>query len=133
MERVTADDTTLIAFELESGATGRIDLSVAAPGGQRRIEIFGSKWTLILEGTKLFRPHGAGLEEIQPEARDQGRLEDPRLGPTVELAQRVVDRINGINSGPFPTFAEGLQVQRVMDAAHRSSDEGREVAISEIR
>jgi predicted dehydrogenase len=130
--RVTADDTATIACRLESGISGRIDLSVSAPGGYRRTEVFGSDGVLTLEATKLYRTRRGEREEVEPEARDQGRLEDPRLGPFVELAQRVVDRINGRDAPPFPTFADGLAVQRVMDAIHRSSDERREVPISEI-
>jgi len=131
-ERVTADDTAIVACRLENGISGRIDLSVSAPGGYRRTEIFGSEGVLTLEGPKLYRARQGQREEVQPDARDQGRLEDPRLGPFVELAQRVVDRINGRDALPFPTFADGLAVQRVMDAVHRSSDERREVAVAEI-
>ncbi|HZT07171.1 MAG TPA: Gfo/Idh/MocA family oxidoreductase [Chloroflexota bacterium] len=131
-ERVTADDTASVSLRLERGIFGRIDLSVCAPGGYRRTEIFGSQGVLTLEGTKLYRGADSGSEEVAPEAEDQGRLEDPRLGPFVELAQRVVDRINGRDGRPFPTFSDGLAVQRVMDAIHRASDEGREVRISEV-
>ncbi len=132
-ERVTADDTAAIAFRLENGISGQIDLSVCAQGGRRRIEIFGSQGSLFIEdGARLFRAHGTDVEEVKPEARDQGRLEDPRVGPFVELAQRVVDRINGVDGLPFTTFADGLAVQRVMDAIHRSSDERREVVVSEV-
>jgi predicted dehydrogenase len=132
VERVTADDTVLLAFRLENGATGRIDVSCAAPGGMRRMEVFGPRGGLVIESGKLYRPVQGKLEEIQPEAHELGRLEDPRLGPFVELGQRLVDRINGADSGAIPTFADGFEVQRVMDAAHRSSDEGREVRIAEI-
>ncbi len=132
MERVTADDTMLLSFQLENGGTGRIDLSAASPGGPRRTEIFGSAGALFLEGTKLYHLHGGQIEEVEPETHEQGRLEDARLGPSVELAQRVVDRINGIESGPYPAFADGLEVQRVMDAARLSSDAGREVILDEI-
>jgi predicted dehydrogenase len=130
--RVTADDTSLIAFHLENGVTGRIDLSAAARAGGRRMEVYGSQGTLVLEGLKLYHASEGDLQEVALQARDQGRLEDARLGPFVELAQRVVDRINGKDSGPFPTFADGVEVQRVMDAAHRSADEGREVRVAEV-
>jgi predicted dehydrogenase len=130
-ERVTADDTALVTFQLESGARGRLDQSMVVRG-PRRVEIIGTAGSLLLEGGKLYHARDGDFEEVLPEARDQGRLEDPRLGPTVELAQRVVDRINGIDSGPYPTFADGLEVQRVLDAARRSSDERREVSLREI-
>src|SRR5205085_8926774 len=104
---------------LENGISGRIDLSVCAPGGYRRIEIFGSEGALTIEnGSKLYRASNERSEGVQPDPRDQGRLEDPRVGPFVELAQRVVDRINGVDGLPFTTFADGLDVQRVMDAIH---------------
>jgi predicted dehydrogenase len=130
---VTSDDTSLIAFVLENGVHGRIDLSAVAHGGVRRIEAYGTAGTLVLEGTMLYRSQNGELVRVPLEDWDQGRLDDARIGPFVELAQRVVDRIQGKAAAPFATFADGLEVQRVMDAIHRSSDEGREVRITEIR
>jgi predicted dehydrogenase len=133
MQGATAEDTASVSFRLQNGVTGSINLSQGAKGGPNRVEVYGPKGSLFIEGTMLYRSTGGDPEEIAPDdAVDQGRLEDPRLGPFVELAQRVVDRINGKDSGPFPTFADGLEVQRVMDAIRRSSNERREVAISEI-
>jgi predicted dehydrogenase len=133
MERVTADDTATVAFRLESGISGRIDLGVSAPAGYRRIEVFGREGTLTIENaSKLYRGYHDRREEVQPDRADQGVLEDPRVGPFVEFAQRLVDRINGKDALPFTTFEDGLAVQRVMDAIHRSSDERREVLVSEI-
>ena len=132
IEKVTSDDTALVAFTTEAGVQGRIDVSVSARGGPRRVEIYGTKGSLFLEGTKLYRATGGELLEVPPEDRDQGRLDDPRIGPFVELAQRVVDRMNGSDSGEFPTFDDGVAVQRVLDAIHRSSDQRREVETNEI-
>lgn len=132
MKRVTADDTALVAFATEGGVTGRIDISISAGRGPRRVEIYGTKGSLFLEGTKLFRAAGGEATEVSMEDRDQARLDDPRIGPFVELAQRVVDRINGTDSGRFPTFDDGVAVQRVLDAILRSADEEREVRIAEI-
>jgi predicted dehydrogenase len=129
---VTSDDTSLIAFVLENGVHGRIDLSAVAHGGVRRIEVYGTAGTLVVEGTMLYRSHNGELVRVPPEDWDQGRLDDPRIGPFVELAQRVVDRIQRKAAAPFATFADGLEVQRVMDAIHRSSTEGRAVPIAEM-
>ncbi len=129
---VTSDDTSLVSFVLENGVHGRIDLSAVAQAGTRRIEIYGTRGTLVLEGTMLYRTVNGELVRVPPEDRDQGRLDDPRIGPFVELAQRVVDRIQGKPGKSFATFADGLEVQRVTDAIHRSSDEGREVRIAEV-
>ena len=130
-ERVTADDTAFVAFRAENGVTGRIDVSVSAGGGPRRVEIYGTKGAFFLEGTKLYRAANGEVAEVMMEDRDQARLDDPRIGPFVELAQRVVDDINGRRSGPFPTFDDGVAVQRVLDAIHRSAAEGREVEVAE--
>ena len=40
--------------------------------------------------------------------------------------------MNGSDSGEFPTFDDGVAVQRVLDAIHRSSDQRREVETNEI-
>lgn len=131
-KRVTADDTASVAFETGNGVTGRIDISVSAGGGPRRVEIYGTKGALFLEGTKLYRVAGGQVAEVIMEDRDQARLDDPRIGPFVELAQRVVDRMNEADSRTFPTFDDGVAVQRVLDAIRRSSDEDRQVEIAEI-
>jgi predicted dehydrogenase len=132
-EKVTADDTAAVAFRLESGISGRIDLSVSAPGGYRRIEVFGNEGVLTIESAaKLYLARHGKTEEVPPDQRDQGRLEDARVGPFVEFAQRVVDRVNGVDGLPFTTFADGVEVQKVLDAIHRSSEERREVNVSEI-
>jgi predicted dehydrogenase len=131
-ERVTADDTAMVAFTTEGGVTGRVDLSISAGGGPRRVEVYGTKGALFLEGTKLYRAAGRDVAEVLPDDRDQARLDDPRIGPFVELAQRVVDRIRGSASASFPTFDDGVAVQRVLDAIHRSANQGREVEIAEI-
>ncbi len=129
---VTSDDTSLVSFVLENGVPGRIDLSVVARGGTRRIEVYGTAGTLILEGTMLYHTQNGQLVPVPPDNQDQGRLDDVRIGPFVELAQRVVDRIQGKDGAPFATFVDGLEVQRVMDAIHRSTAEGREVHIAEV-
>jgi predicted dehydrogenase len=130
--KVTADDTALISFRLENGASGHIAISIAARGGPRRMELYGTKGSLFLEGTSLYQVRDGQTEEVEILPHEQGRLEDARLGPFVELAQRVVDRVNGKDSGAFPTFEDGVRVQRVMDAVHLSADERREVKLSEI-
>jgi predicted dehydrogenase len=129
---VTSDDTDLVSFVLENGVPGRIDLSVVAHNGVRRVEIYGTEGTLVLEGTMLYRSQNGELVRVPPEYWDQGRLDDARIGPFVELAQRVIDRIQGKDAAPFATFADGLEVQRVMDAIQLSSNERREVAIKEL-
>lgn len=129
---VTSDDTDLVAFVLENGVHGRIDLSAVARGGTRRVELYGTDGTLVLEGTMLFRARDGELVPVPLENRDQGRLEDPRIGPFVELAQRVVDCLLGRGAASFPTFVDGLEVQRVWEAIRQSSADGREVAISEV-
>jgi predicted dehydrogenase len=54
---------------------------------------------------------------------------DARLGPFVELADRLVTRVRGGETPEFADFLQGLRVQAVMDAAHLSADEGRTVRV----
>jgi len=106
MPGATSDDTVSANFRLQNGVTGSIALSQAVPGGPPRIEIYGTRGALIVEGTILYRAVEGGQEELPLENDDRGRLEDARLGPFVELAQRVVDRINGQDSGTAEQFAQ---------------------------
>lgn len=130
---VTADDDVALQFRFASGARCTVDLSSVTRPGSIRLEAYGSDGALLmLEDTDLQAATGTGhFTPVEVPARLVRNVEgDPRLGPFVELAERVLARVRGqAGAGDFADFRQGLRVQAVLDAAHASADTGRAVRV----
>jgi predicted dehydrogenase len=130
---VTADDTVAAFFQFASGAQGTLQLSAVARHPLRRIEVYGSAGSLILEHDErlLGGPAGEPLAELEVPERLRPKKTGPAplVAPFVVLAERVLARIRGEPGPDFPTFHEGVAVQALLDATRRSSAEGRVVAL----
>jgi levoglucosan dehydrogenase len=146
-----ADDSALMILEFANGATGSLHVTSLAsePGefGQRHeIDLHGSEGSLHLLNDWVrtqridgSRPGDAETREIEvPERIWAGARRD-----TVHNTYRDVFReqdtmqrawVTAIAEGrpASPDFADGLAVQRVLDAADRSAREGRRVRIAEV-
>jgi predicted dehydrogenase len=126
--RVTADDTAQLLMRMSSGAIATIQLSSAVHHPSRRVILYGSGGTIVLGGDgRVLLARGSGaLEEILPAGTMDGAFPD--------LARRVREHIEAGPTGkadaPHPTFADGLRVQEVMDAAYRSAEVGGAVAVA---
>jgi len=126
--RVTADDTAQLLLRMSSGAIATIQLSSAVHHPSRRVILYGSDGTIVLGGDgRVLLARGSGaLDEILPAGTSDGAFPD--------LARRVREHIEagptGTSDAPHPTFADGLRVQEVMDAAYRSADVGGAVAVA---
>jgi predicted dehydrogenase len=126
--RVTADDTAQLLLRMSSGAIATIQLSSAVHHPSRRVILYGSDGTIVLGGDgRVLLARGSGaLAEILPASTTDGAFPD--------LARRVREHIEAGPTGradaPHPTFADGLRVQEVMDAAYRSAEVGGSVAIT---
>jgi len=126
--RVTADDTAQLLLRMSSGAIATIQLSSAVHHPSRRVILYGGDGTIVLGGDgRVLLARGSGaLEEVLPAGETDGAFPD--------LARRVREHIEAGPTGkadaPHPTFADGLRVQEVMDAAYRSAEVGRAVAVA---
>lgn len=126
--RVTADDTAQLLLRMSSGAIATIQLSSAVHHPSRRVILYGSDGTIVLGGDgRVLLARGSGaLDEILPASTMDGAFPD--------LARRVREHIEagatGTAEAPHPTFADGLRVQAVMDAAYRSAEIGGAVAVA---
>ena len=98
-----------------------------------RIEFFGEDGTLVLHnpgadymrGFELFhaqRP-AAALERVAVSDPADAQYPDGRIAPVSRLAKRFFDAIESGGTAT-PGFAEGYRVQRLMDAARRSHNQG---------
>lgn len=126
--QVTADDTAQLLLRMSSGAIATIQLSSAVHHPSRRVILYGSDGTIVLGGDgRVLLARGSGaLDEILPASTMDGAFPD--------LARRVREHIEagptGSADAPHPTFADGLRVQAVMEAAYRSAETGGAVAVA---
>ncbi|NLX10626.1 MAG: Gfo/Idh/MocA family oxidoreductase [Chloroflexi bacterium] len=132
---VTADDAATLVLEFEGGLRGAITLSAAAAGETQRLALHGTEGALVVEDHLRLcgrrRGEALALIEIPQEYEPPLWLPDENLmlGPFARLAGLMVDAIRDRALIAPPTFADGLAVQRVLDAAYQSSREGRRVEI----
>jgi predicted dehydrogenase len=139
MQAVDADDNAVVTLGFASGALGVITSTGVARFGESRIELFGSQGTLVLKGrTGELWGAQAGAQTLskldvpeQYSAPAQGK--PGQQGMIVALLDELAAAIRAghpAKESLLPTFADGLAVQRVLDAAQRSSDEGQRVRLS---
>lgn len=129
---VTADDDVALLLRFASGARCTVDLSGVTRPGRTLLEAFGSAGALAIEeDEKLLTATAKGGWEPAdiPSRLVRSVAGDHRLGPFVELADRLVTKVRGGEAPDFADFRQGLRVQAVMDAAHLSADERRVVKV----
>lgn len=140
---VTVDDAALFAARLERGAVATFEATRFATGRKNglRLEVNGSKGSLVFD---LERLNELQLLDGSEAAEDQGfrrvLVTEPGhpwlqawwppghiIGWEHTFTHEVHDLVHDIAAGrdPSPSFAEGLQVQRVLDAVLASASSGR--------
>lgn len=136
---VTVDDAAIFLGRMSGGGLATFEATRFAYGRKNaiRLEINGSAGSLAFDFEDMNVLHlfdatepaaTAGFRRIvvtEPEHPYVGAWWPAGHGLGYEHAftHQVVDLVGGIASGtaPAPTFADGLQVQRVLDAVERSS------------
>lgn len=136
---VTVDDCALFTARFSGGAVGTFEATRFASGRKNamRIEINGSRGSLSFDFESMnelwFHDHTeepatAGFRRIlvtEPEHPYVGAWWPPGhlLGYEHTFTHEVRDFLEAIGNGtdPEPGFADGLQVQRVLDAVERSA------------
>lgn len=137
---VTVDDAAVFLGRFAGGAVGVFEATRFAMGRKNaiRIEINGSLGSLAFDFEDMNVLHffdatepatNAGFRRIlvtEPEHPYAGAWWPPGHGLGYEhgFTHQVVDLVRAIADGtdPHPTFADGLQVQRVLAAVETSSD-----------
>jgi predicted dehydrogenase len=142
--RVTVDDAVLFSARLESGALGSFEATRYAAGRKNvlRIELNGSAGTLAFDLERLNELEfydgddtdggaTAGFRRIlvtEPEHPYLSGWWPPGhlLGWDHTFTHQARDLLTAIADGaqPEPSFADGLAVQRVLDAVQRSAGAG---------
>ena len=139
---VTVDDAALFVARFDSGALGSFEATRFASGRKNalRLEVNGSEGSLAFDFEAMnelqFHDHTedaeiAGFRRIlvtEPTHPYAHAWWPPGHGLGYEhtFTHEVVDLVTAIGAGraPSPSFAEGLQVQRVLAAVERSAERG---------
>lgn len=137
---VTVDDVAMFAGRFDSGALGNFEATRFATGRKNalRVEISGSEGALAFDLEDL---NALQYYDRTAPAERQGftriLVTEPQhpyvaawwpaghmLGYEHGFVHQAVDFVRGVAEGvqPTPSFADGLHVQRVLDAVERSSD-----------
>jgi predicted dehydrogenase len=136
-----AEDTYTVQLRFASGCTGLIQHCAAARGAPARLcRVVGDRGSVSLEGGAVWLADDAPARPVEVPADlvlpdPPAPSDDPKhaftaieLPPYTRLAERWRDLIEGLDVDPLapatPTFRDGLQDQRVIDAARTSSAAG---------
>lgn len=140
--RVTVDDVALFTARFDSGVLGSFEASRFATGRKNalRVEISGSTGAIVFDleemNSLLFFDGSAPIAEqgftriivTEPEHPYAGAWwpAGHMLGYEHGFSHQVKDFVEAIGAGhqPTPSFADGLQVQQVLDSVERSSQTG---------
>lgn len=148
---VTVDDAAFMTVEFESGALGNIDSSRFAAGRKNYncFEVYGSKGAVCFnlermneleyfdhtkEGDQKGYSTILATESTHPYVGawwPQGHI----IGYEHTFVHAFYEFVNAIQNGKkiVPNFADGAQITRILEAAQKSSLEGRKVAVKEIQ
>ncbi|WP_431925062.1 Gfo/Idh/MocA family protein [Nonomuraea jabiensis] len=137
MGQVTVDDAALFIGRLSGGGLASFEATRFAFGRKNamRIEINGSLGSLAFDFEAMnelwFSSGGGGFERIlvtEPDHPYVGAWWPPGHGLGYEhtFTHEINDFLEAIATGadPSPSFADGLRVQRVLEAVERSAAEG---------
>jgi len=126
---VTSDDQALLSLELDGNLRGVINMSAVAAGEVYRLAVHGTEGALVVQDDRELwgRRRGEALHPIAipPEYEPPMWVPDENilLGPFARLVGLMIDQIRGDVLVLPPTFADGVAVQRVLEAAYRSAAE----------
>ena len=150
---VDVDDLALMQLRMASGTLGLVEISRMGTGvtNDLQFEIYGDQgairfrsedpsWLEVYDVRDPAQPLGGtrGFRKVETVQRYEGAKSPdwsmvPSFVRTHAECQYQFLKAVAEDTAPSPTVADGLKIQEVMEAAVRSSDEGRWVAVSEVR
>lgn len=150
---VDVDDIALLHLRLADGTLGLVEISRMGTGvtNDMQLEVFGDKgalrfsasdpsWLEVYDTRDAGQPLGGmrGFRKLETVQRYEGaKAPDWTMAPhfvrTHAESQYQLLKAISDDVPTTPTLADGLRVQEVMEAAVRSSREGRWVTMEEVR
>lgn len=132
LHRMESEDFAVIGLDFASGAVGSIVATTAAyPGGTEGIALHGRRGSARLRGGRLVIAPQGGEERVVGEAGGTGGGADP-MAFTHAWHQSVIEDFAAAldeRRAPAVPGRDALAVHRLIDAATRSSAEGRAVDV----
>jgi predicted dehydrogenase len=133
-----ADDTGVATLHFENGALGVLSHSAVTAHTSTRLELHGSEGSLLMEGfgeEAQLSPMGADTAPLfaPPQYLEDSLGHSGLTGGFRVFLDRLAIPIEGDAPPPdLPTFAQGWEVARVIDAIKLSARERRRVKLDEI-
>ena len=149
--KVTVDDASFMVAEFINGALGSFDNTRFAGGrkNHNNFEIYGSKGSITFNFERMNElqylnreedPNSQGFRDIfvtQPTHPYAGAWWAPGhlIGYEHAFVHAMADFLNALNKEKpvTPNMEDGKKIMQVLEAAMKSNEEGRKVAISEIK
>ena len=135
LHRMEAEDHATVGFRMAGGAVGSIVATTAArPGGTEWIALHGTRGSAMLRGDALTLDMADGTRrEIGGGETGTGGGADP-MAFTHDWHRAVIEDFAGVvreGGAPLASGRDALAVHRLIDAATRSSAEGRAVELED--
>jgi predicted dehydrogenase len=150
---VDVDDLAFLHLRMADGTPGLVEISRLGTGttNDLQVEIYGEmgalrfnshdpSWLEVYDMREPGQPLGGqrGFRKLETVGRYEGqKAPDWTMPPSfvrshTECQYQFLKAISN-DLSPSPSLADGLRVQEIMDAAARSSQEGRWVTVAEIQ
>ncbi|MDN5203416.1 Gfo/Idh/MocA family oxidoreductase [Fulvivirgaceae bacterium BMA10] len=132
---IEGEDIGTAILDFENGALGTIEGSTAIyPGYPEKLEIYGSKGNIILEGGKISRCQleGSSIDLGTGKIAEQTGSSDPMaINYKLHMKQikEIVDNIIN-NEQPKVNGEEALKSLEVIQAIYKSSESGRQIVLA---
>ena len=135
------EDSASLIFEMDNGASAYVDANFNIPdaAARCRLEIYGTRGSMLAEGT-IGQVDGGKLDvvlsnDVLGYDAKQDRVDVAPVDIEVEFGNMYTKEIESFSNsilnstGIEVPIEDALQVQRVVEAAYRSSSEGRFVLL----
>lgn len=135
------EDSASVIFEMDNGAYGYVDTNSNIPdaAAKCRLEIYGTKGSMLAEGT-IGQVEGGTLDVVlsddgQGYDATQDRVDVTPVKIEVEFGNMYAKEIESFGNSILKgnnievSIQDALQVQKVVEAAYRSSKTGKTVSV----
>ena len=141
VQAYASEDTAVVLVEFNNGARGVVDVLFNVPdtSSRNRLELYGSRGSILAEGTIGQGEFGEMAACLEESARDYAAQQDRAAPETTQIRPEPVNMYRAeieafsqaiIDGATPPVDGEaGLRVQKILAACYESAESGRAVAI----